>query len=498
MNLNFKSHLKHLPVAAGAIRYARAVAFRFAVHETGALLCACAPFVFRAGEALQRFSDPTASRTAAPPPFTQSSSFEKPSSFDFWRTHAPPSSQTARMPPQVCGLLCVYHPSPSTLNQTTDNQRPKERTPSMTVTIIQPKHTTLYYREGSSDKVYHVSLEANGSAGTFLVRFAFGRRGSTLQTGTKTPAPVDYDTALRTYNQLVASKVAKGYTPGEDGTPYQHTGHEGRATGIYPQLLEPMTDTYALGLLLIDPLFCAQEKLDGKRLLLRKQGKVVEGINRKGLIVAVPETITREALRLPCDCLLDGEAVGDTFHVFDLLESGGIDHRKSPYIDRLGFLAGLIPDKSTAIQMVYTAHAPREKTRLYARLREQFKEGIVLKLLTAPYAPGKTSGSRTQMKYKFIESASFVVTLVHPTKRSVSLGLYAGSEIVDAGHVTIPPNHDIPKAGAVVEVRYLYAFRQSGAIYQPSYSGEREDIESAECTVSQLKYRLEPAATIRV
>ena len=144
-----------------------------------------------------------------------------------------------------------------------------------------PKQTTLYYREGSSDKVYHVSLEANGSPDRFLVRFAFGRRGAALQTGTKTPTLVDYDTALRTYNQLVASKVAKGYTPGADGTPYQHTGHEGRATGIYPQLLEPLTDTYALGLLLIDPLYCAQEKHDGKRLMLRKQGGAVEGINRK-------------------------------------------------------------------------------------------------------------------------------------------------------------------------------------------------------------------------
>ncbi len=98
----------------------------------------------------------------------------------------------------------------------------------------------------------------------------------------------------------------------------------------------------------------------------------------------------------------------------------------------------------------------------------------------------------------FWKSASFVVTLVHPTKRSVSLGLYAGSEIVEAGNVTIPPNHDIPKPGSVVEVRYLYAFRQSGAVYQPCYLGEREDIEPAECTVSQLKYRHEPAATIRV
>ena len=54
---------------------------------------------------------------------------------------------------------------------------------------------------------------------------------------------MDYDTALKPYNQLVASKLAKGYTPGADGTPYQHTGHEGRATGIYPQLLEPVDDT---------------------------------------------------------------------------------------------------------------------------------------------------------------------------------------------------------------------------------------------------------------
>lgn len=369
----------------------------------------------------------------------------------------------------------------------------------MTVTTNELKQTTLYYREGSSDKVYHVSLEQNGSPEHFLVRFAFGRRGSTLQTGTKTPAPVDYDTALRTFNQLIASKLAKGYSPGQDGTPYQHTGHEGRATGIYPQLLVAVADTHVLGHLLIDPLYCAQEKLDGKRLLIRKEGSTVTGINRRGLVVAVPESIAREAMRLSYDCLLDGEAVGDTLHVFDLLESGGIDHRKYPYVDRLSILAGLILEGSTAIQAVYTAQAAREKTSLYARLRQQFKEGIVLKNLTASYQPGKTSGSSpVALKYKFIESASFVVTLVHPTKRSVSLGLYSGSEIVEAGNVTIPPSHEIPKPGSVLEVRYLYAFRQSGAVYQPLYLGEREDIDRAECVVSQLKYRHEPAATIRV
>ena len=369
-----------------------------------------------------------------------------------------------------------------------------------TTTTNAPKQTTLYYREGKSDKVYHVSLEQNGSPEHFLVRFAFGRRGSTLQTGTKTPVAVDYDTALRTYNQLVAAKLAKGYTPGQDGAPYQHTGYEGRSTGVYPQLLEAVADTHALGHLLIDPLYCAQEKMDGKRLLLRKQGSTITGINRKGLIVAVPESMAKEALRLPGDFLLDGEAVNDVLHVFDVLELQGTSVRECIYADRLGFLRELVlMHGSTSIVPVYTAWQAREKTGLYARLRGQFKEGIVLKLLTAPYTPGRESGSQAAaLKYKFIESASFLVTLVHPTKRSVALGLYEGSEIVEAGNVTIPPNHDIPKPGTVVEVRYLYAFKQSGAVYQPLYLGEREDIDQAECMVSQLKYRCEPASTIRV
>ena len=369
----------------------------------------------------------------------------------------------------------------------------------MTVTTAtEPKQTTLYYREGSSDKVYHVSLEQNGSPDHFLVRFAYGRRGSTLQTGTKTPAPVDYDTALQTFNQLVASKVAKGYSPGQEGTPYQHTGNEGRSTGIYPQLLTTVEDEHALGHLMLDPLYCVQEKHDGKRLMVRKVGHTVEGINRKGLIVAVPDSIVREMRQLAGDCLLDGEAVGDILHVFEVLESAWQDVRRQPYVDRLNLLNRLIPDDFTAIQRVYTAWSAREKIGLLERLRREQKEGIVLKLLTAPYSPGKTSGSNDQLKYKLVESASFVVTQVHATKRSVSLGLYAQSEILEAGNVTIPPNQPIPLAGAVVEVRYLYAFRQSGNVYQPVYLGEREDIEPAECMVNQLKYRHEAPITIRV
>jgi hypothetical protein len=44
------------------------------------------------------------------------------------------------------------------------------------------EHTTLYYRQGSSDKVYQASLESVD--GGYVVHFAYGRRGATLQTGT--------------------------------------------------------------------------------------------------------------------------------------------------------------------------------------------------------------------------------------------------------------------------------------------------------------------------
>ena len=83
---------------------------------------------------------------------------------------------------------------------------------------------TLYYREGSSDKVYQAAIEPVGDQ--FVVNFAYGRRGTTLTTGTKTSSPVDYESAKKIHAKLVSEKKAKGYTEGTDGTPYQHTGKD--------------------------------------------------------------------------------------------------------------------------------------------------------------------------------------------------------------------------------------------------------------------------------
>src|SRR5437763_12335068 len=96
---------------------------------------------------------------------------------------------------------------------------------------------TLYFKQGSSDKVYQATIEQQN--GGYVVNFAFGRRGTTLQIGTKTQSLVSYDEAKGIFDKLVNEKTAKGYIPGQDGTPYQHTDKKNRVAGIVCQLLNP-------------------------------------------------------------------------------------------------------------------------------------------------------------------------------------------------------------------------------------------------------------------
>ena len=80
----------------------------------------------------------------------------------------------------------------------------------MTTTMEESKSASLYYREGNSDKEYHVRLDAKDSG--FVVNIAYGRRGSTLSTGTKTHSPVYYDAALLIFERLVRENRGCGFS----------------------------------------------------------------------------------------------------------------------------------------------------------------------------------------------------------------------------------------------------------------------------------------------
>jgi len=350
---------------------------------------------------------------------------------------------------------------------------------------------TLHYREGASDKIYQAAVEPKD--GGYIVTFAYGRRGNTLATGTKTDDPLPLETATRVYDKLVASKVAKGYKPdGEAAAPYQQTGKEGIDSGLRCQLLNPV-EQEEVSSLLTGTTHCLQEKHDGRRLMVRKHGDEITGINRRGLIVAIPEPIRLAIEEIPFDVLIDGEAVGDTLHAFDLLEVKGSDIRHRRYIDRFSGLIMVIPSNMPALRWVSTAIDPNDKVEIYEELRQTNREGVVFKEVDAPFSPGRPNSGGSQLKFKFVVTASFVVT-ARNAKRSVTLGLFDGNELVGAGNVTIPPNHAVPAVGEIVECRFLYAHRQSGSIYQPVYLGKRCDIPATECTTDQLKYKADAEA----
>ena len=365
----------------------------------------------------------------------------------------------------------------------------------MNQTISPYTMTSLYFREGNSDKEYHAAIEPKGDG--YVVNFAYGRRGGTLNAGTKTAAPVTLAEATKVYDKLVASKVAKGYrVAGGSFTPYKQSGDEGRDTGIRCQLLNPV-DESELSRLLGDSRHCLQEKHDGRRMLVRKQGDEITGINRRGWVIALPEPIRQAVEAVPVDVLIDGEAVGEVLHAFDLLEFNGLDLRRICYRDRYAALLLLLPSNQPALRRVATAIDPKDKADTFEELRETGCEGVVFKDLDAPFSPGRPNSGGPQLKFKFVESASFIVAALN-SKRSVALCLYEGNgdsdTLVPAGNVTIPPNHEIPQVGDVVDCQYLYCMKQSGSIYQPVYMGKRADIPAAECTTDQLKYKAEAKA----
>ena len=348
-------------------------------------------------------------------------------------------------------------------------------------------HTTLYYRDGRSDKVYRAAIEPRD--GGYVVNFAYGRRGSTLNTGTKTSSPVYYDAARLIYDKVVREKLAKEYILAADSQTYV-TGSR-KVTGIRPQLLNAVEDPEPL---LADERFCIQRKHDGKRLLLHKQGFEITGINRQGLECGFPESIRGAAAALPHNFLLDGEAVGDTFHVFDLLEVRFTDLRPVPYKARLVELLNLLAStEQSAIQWVATHNGKVAKRRVFDQLREDNAEGVVFKRIGAPYSPGRPNSGGDQLKYKFVETASVIVHTIN-AKRSVAIAVWENGTLVSAGNVTVPANQLIPQVGDVVEVRFLYAIGASGSLFQPVYLGVRDDIAAADCTRDQLKFRREEVA----
>jgi bifunctional non-homologous end joining protein LigD len=362
----------------------------------------------------------------------------------------------------------------------------------MTDTFLQEESISLFFKEGSSDKVYKVSL--NQSIGGWVVDVNYGRRGGTLNALRKCTG-FPYDKAKKLYDRLIAEKEAKGYRGnGSNATGYTKPDDQSkRLTEYRPQLLMDIREDQIEERLNSDD-WLAQEKEDGRRIALIRSKDGVIGANRKGLQVAIPENISKAILKVhsPYAFMLDGEMIGDKFKAFDLLHFEGMNLEKEPYQVRLARTMRVLNliNAYDIISHTATAYPAWEKRELYKKLKEQNREGIVFKRKDAWHVPGRSSA---QVKFKFWATASVVVEQVNE-KRSVLVKVWDEKndtwEII--GNVSVPVNHTVPVEGDIVDVRYLYAYK-GGSLFQPQYEGKRDDIELEACTIEQLKYKNEEA-----
>jgi bifunctional non-homologous end joining protein LigD len=411
-----------------------------------------------------------------------------------------------------------------------------------------------FFQQGSSDKEYHIQLNKQNET-LYNVEAQWGRRGSALESQVKTIAD-NLISAQKVYNKIKREKLGKGYieqippegqvrlydaspandngvfpspapvtpvpattinvvrrrilwepdpndphqpvprtAPSPQPSPVPATGKI--QTGIQAQLLNEIMDVTSLHDYLYDDEWVMQEKMDGKKILVKWDAfsRAITTINKKGeQILSSPSFINniRPQLEGKSSMLLDGEQIGDKFFVYDLLEYAGNDLRPKPYGQRFNILMTqfllINSDRGIIRVPLYTGADKRLK---FEEFKAQNKEGVVFKRLSAVFTASKAH--QDMWKFKFVASCSCRVSHRETGKQSVGLELLipgAPGAWVDVGNVTTIGKgiSTATHTHTVVEVLYLYAYR-GGCLFQPRVIGIRDDIDESECTTAQLKYK---------
>jgi len=372
------------------------------------------------------------------------------------------------------------------------------------MTVVQS--IELFFQEATSDKVYNASIvEENG---LFTVRVEWGRRGSTLSTGTKA-VKTTRALAQKVFDRVVAEKVSKGYEAiTEDVQPARVAPPEGEGSASRvagpsrerrkqaAQHLNAIDDD-ALERVLRDDEMIAQQKLDGARVIVHVEEDVV-ATNRKGQVTEIARRVIEVLRRAPRGTVIDGELVGGgdraIYWAFDLLQIGAQSVHDEGYVRRHARLSELVRGwpSHPALRIVPMATTHDEKKALFDRLRAERAEGIVFKHARAAYKAGRPASGGGQLKYKFVKSADVFITA--NVGNAYQMAVYDEGEVRSIGKVFAGTTNEsraeldelLSKGERpVAEVRYLYATEQD-VLFQPVFVRLRDDKEPDDCLLSQL------------
>jgi bifunctional non-homologous end joining protein LigD len=249
--------------------------------------------------------------------------------------------------------------------------------------------------------------------------------------------------------------------------------------------------------------YSGQQKLDGHRVLTEVVAGVVRPFNRAGDIrpAYLPQAIAR-CLQdtLTGHWILDGELIGDTYWVFDLLQALGVVTPDTPCAHRLHVLEEFFTvwQPPSCIQVVPRAVDEASKIALIRKVFDSGGEGIILRDTTRAYHPGRRTSDI--LKAKFISDADCVVIQTkHDGKDNLVLGIYNDAgRLVEVGHCTaLSGNGMDARQGDVVTVQYLY-MTDDHRLYQPTkprirHSNGRlahtpDDKLATECKMDQFRF----------
>lgn len=368
-------------------------------------------------------------------------------------------------------------------------------------TVLQerPREMVLTNTKPGHNKQYIIKLQQ--VEGGWLQTSLFGPIGGTLSQGTGMKSPDTFESALRAFEKLVANKRTKsGYAIESDSwvnedaapAPSLQDNIAREDTGLRPMLLDEASEELAP--YLTNAEYVLQPKRDGDRVFVQRLSDgTIRGAQRQGLAKPLPQAIVNAAMELTwrgfaSSYTLDGELVGDTFCVFDLLELNGQDYRAQPYLVRLAAAIALLESApAPSLEAIQTFTGTTAKTEALQRFKEAGAEGVVFKLRAGKYVEGRRNGN---VKVKFWRTASCIV-MRRNERASVQVGLLnEAGDLVDVGNISINGTRESYSVGDIVEVKYLYVVNEGGKLVQAQILRKRDDVDRADCTVAkQLQYR---------
>lgn len=403
----------------------------------------------------------------------------------------------------------------------------------------------LHNDEPPSNKFYEMQLVEE--EGGYVVGYHNWRAGTRGLNGTRTKKPLPFVEAKRLFDEIMREKTGEGrYHVVESSTgdrekeALQPTPFEASAavaastgdhlasplplisTGFLPQLLNPVTRGECEELIYNDQ-FWAEQKIDGRRLLLGfipERGGAVAS-NRRGEAVSVTPALSSVVERLagmkikgepvPSLCL-DGEELLGTYYVFDLHMLGGrvFNQRQAhseavPFRSRCEVLHELAAahrrthkgmDKQPVIRFIPVARTMPEKRTLFERLARDRGEGVVFKHRESLLHPGRPDAGGDLFKFKFQTTLDCILSVTDDQRR-FRCELFHEGRLQCVGYVSsgIKPSqyNELAREGSnatrVGEVRALYAsgtIEERGQLVQPVFLRFRNDKAPEECTGAQL------------